>query len=46
MTFNNTNTYRLGVQWDVGLVLGLNLVGERRGPPVVHKILLKGEIRF
>ena len=46
MTFNNTNTYRLGVQWDAGSVLGLNLVGERSGTPVVHKILLKGEIRF
>ena len=46
MTFNNTNTYRLGVQWDAGSALGLNRVGERSGTPVVHKILLKGEIRF
>ena len=46
MTFNDTNTYRLGVQWDASSVLGLNLADERSGTPVEHRILLKGEIRF
>ena len=46
VTFNNTNTYRLGVQWDAGPALDLNLAGERSGTSGVHKILLKGEIRF
>ena len=46
MTFDSTNTYRLGVQWDAGPALDLNLAGERSGTSGVHKILLKGDIRF
>ena len=46
ITFEKTNSYRLGLKWDAGSVLRLNLVGEHRGSPVTHEVLLKVEVLF
>ena len=46
ITFEETNSYRLGLKWDAGSVLRLNLVGEHRGSPVTHEVLLKVGVLF
>ena len=43
---NDSNRYRLGIQWKLGNRLDLDLVGEHRDADDDDAILLKGELRF
>ncbi|WP_424947469.1 PKD domain-containing protein [Candidatus Spongiihabitans sp.] len=44
---NDSNRYRLGIQWKLGNRLDLDLVGEHRDTDAdANAILLKGELRF
>ncbi|WP_424948337.1 beta strand repeat-containing protein [Candidatus Spongiihabitans sp.] len=43
---DDSNRYRLGIQWKLGNRLDLDLVGEHRDTDDDDTILLKGELRF
>ena len=43
---DDSNRYRLGIQWELGDRLDLDIIGEHRDADTTNSILLKGESRF